>query len=218
MSRAYRPVKDKRERVPVGILVSGSGSNMQAIISAARVGEIPVEVAVVISNKPDVYALQRAERENIPTVVVDHREFETREDFEDALIKTLQEKGVQWVCLAGFMRLLTSRFINAFPHRILNVHPALLPSFPGLHGAAQALEYGVKVTGCTVHLVTEEMDAGPIIAQATVPVFDDDTEETLTARIQAEEHQIFPMALGWMCQGRGQVEGRAVRLLESGGE
>jgi phosphoribosylglycinamide formyltransferase-1 len=218
MSRAYRPVRDKRERVPVGILVSGSGSNMQAIISAARVGEIPVEVAVVISNKPDVYALERAERENIPTVVVDHRDFETREDFEDALIKTLQDKGVQWVCLAGFMRLLTSRFIAAFPHRILNVHPALLPSFPGLHGAAKALKSGVKVTGCTVHLVTEEMDAGPIVAQATVPVFDDDTEETLTARIQAEEHQIFPMALGWMCQGRGQVEGRTVRLMEMDGE
>jgi len=215
MSRAYRPVRDKIERVPVGILVSGSGSNMQAIVSAARMGEIPVEVAVVISNKPDAYALKRAEKENIPTVVVNHREFDSREGFEDALIAALREKGVQWVCLAGFMRLLTSRFIDAFPNRILNVHPALLPSFPGLHGAAQALDYGVKVTGCTVHLVTEEMDAGPIIAQSTVPVFDDDTEETLTARIQAEEHQLFPRALGWMCEGRGQVDGRAVRLMES---
>ena len=188
---------------------------MQALVAAAKAGVIPAKIRVVISNNPDAYGLERAALENIPGVVVDHRDYDTREDFENALSAVLDEHQVEVVCLAGFMRMLTGTFLEKYPHRVLNVHPGLLPAFPGLHGAEQALSHGVKVAGCTVHLVTEEMDAGPIVAQAAVPVYDDDTEETLTARIQAEEHRIFPLALGWLCEGRCRVDGRRVRLLEA---
>jgi len=199
------------KKLKLGILVSGSGTNLQAIIDACESGKIPAEVKVVVSNKPGVYALERAKRHGIPHYVVDHKLYQTREDFEKEVIKILKEYEVELVCLAGFMRVLTPFFLRAFPGRVINIHPAILPSFPGVNAQKQAIDYGVKFSGCTVHFVDEGVDTGPIIIQAVVPVYDDDTEESLRERILKEEHRIYPMAIKLIAEGRVSSDGRRIK-------
>jgi phosphoribosylglycinamide formyltransferase-1 len=179
----------------LGILISGRGSNMQAILDAIRQGELDARVGIVVSNVASAAGLARAQEAGVPTTVIDHKRFSSREAFDQAVVDELQKCEVDLVCLAGFMRLLSPLFVRAFPGRILNIHPSLLPSFPGLDAQRQALEHGVKVTGCTVHIVDEELDHGPIVLQTAVPVREDDTEETLSDRILAEEHRAYPRAI-----------------------
>jgi len=200
------------ERPTIAVLISGSGSNLQAIIDASERGDIPCRVGIVISNKADAYGLVRAKKHGIPTEVVDHKGFATREDFDARLVEVIRKSGAELACLAGFMRILTPVFVRAFPNRILNIHPALLPSFPGTHGPGQALAYGVRFSGCTVHFLDEGVDTGPIVVQAIVPVYDDDTEDTLAARILVQEHLIYPMAIRLFFSGRLAVEGRKVKV------
>ncbi|MGB9807165.1 MAG: phosphoribosylglycinamide formyltransferase [Thermosulfidibacteraceae bacterium] len=196
--------------IKLGVLVSGRGSNLQAIIDSIEAGKIPAMIEVVISDKENAYALTRARNHGVPAIFIDPRKFPRKEDFEKAIGDELEARGVELVCLAGFMRILSPYFVNRFRNRIINIHPAILPSFPGLHAQGQAVEYGVKIAGCTVHFVTEEVDAGPIIIQAAVPVYDDDTEETLSARILEYEHKIYPMAIKLIAEGRVRIEGRKV--------
>ena len=191
----------------IGVLVSGRGSNLQALIDAAAAAQLSAIIATVISNVEDAFALERARRAGITTTVIGHRGWPSRDDFDRALVQELQRHQVDVVCLAGFMRKVGRPLLDAYPSAILNIHPSLLPSFPGLHPQRQALEHGVKVSGVTVHVVTEELDAGPIILQRAVPVLDDDTEETLAARILQEEHLAYPAAVR-MFVGGGLVEGR----------
>jgi phosphoribosylglycinamide formyltransferase 1 len=199
----------------IGVLISGRGSNLQAIIDAIADGRLDARIAVVISNKGDAYGLERAKAAGIETVVLSHRAYPSREDYDRALVAELRARDVQLVCLAGFMRLLSPVFIEAFPNAILNIHPSLLPAFPGIDPQRQALEHGVKVSGVTVHLVTAELDAGPIILQVAVPVLDYDTVETLSARILEQEHRVYPAAIarvlagGWVLQGRRWIAGAA---------
>lgn len=200
------------ERHPIAVLVSGGGTNLQAIIDASERGEIPCRVALVVSNKEGAYGLVRAEKHGIPTEIVRHSDFPTREAFDARLVEVIRDSGAELVCLAGFMRVLTPVFVHAFPNRILNIHPALLPSFPGTHAQKQALEYGVRFSGCTVHFLDEGVDTGPIIVQAVVPVFEDDTEESLGARILAQEHRIYPMAIRLFFSGKLKLEGRKVKV------
>ncbi len=191
--------------LPIGVLVSGRGSNLQAILDAVAAAVLPVEVRLVISNRSDAPALGRAAAAGVPTRVISHRDFATREDFDAALVAALQEVGVEWVVLAGFMRVLTPTFLGAFPRRVINIHPALLPSFPGTDAQAQALAYGVKVTGCTVHIVDQGVDTGPIIAQRAVPVLEDDDEASLSARILVEEHRLLVETLRDVAAGRVRI-------------
>lgn len=195
----------------IGVLISGRGSNLQALIEASRRGELgPGTIGVVFSNVEDAPGLERARRAGIPVAFRDHRG-RSREDFDAEVAAILRAHHVELVCLAGYMRLLSGAFVRAFPGRILNVHPALLPSFPGLHAQRQALEHGVKVSGATVHLVDERLDAGPILAQAAVPVLAGDSEETLSARILEAEHRIYPRAVRAMLEGRVKISaGRAI--------
>ncbi len=194
----------------VAVLVSGSGSNLQAIIDASEAGIIPGKIGVVLSNKADAYGLVRARNHGIPAEVVDHRSFENREAFDARMVEVINSYGAELVCLAGFMRVVTPVFLRAFPGRILNIHPALLPSFPGTHGPGQALRYGVRFSGCTVHFLDEGVDTGPIIVQAVVPVHEDDTEDSLADRILAEEHRIYPMAIRLFLEGKLEISGRRV--------
>jgi len=189
-----------------GVLVSGSGTNLQAILDARARGEIAAPIRVVVSNKPGVRALERAEAAGVPTRVLLPRDHAGREAYDAALAATLVEAGCDWVVLAGFMRIVGRGFLDAFGGRVVNIHPSLLPAFPGLHAQQQALDYGVKVAGCTVHLVDEGTDTGPIIAQAAVPVLDGDDEAALTARILVEEHRLFPAALAAIAEGRLVVD------------
>lgn len=192
----------------LGVLVSGRGSNLQALLDAIERGALAARVAVVVSDKPGAPALARARAAGVATAVVERRDFPSREAFDAALVAALREHGAGLVCLAGFMRLLGPGFISAFPGAILNIHPSLLPSFPGLEAQRQALEHGVRVSGATVHVVTPELDAGPIIAQAPVPVLDDDSVETLAARILVEEHRLYPEAVRTWLAGGWRIEGR----------
>jgi len=196
--------------LPIGVLISGSGTNLQAIIDAIERQELTAMIRVVISNRSDAYGLTRAQKHGLATVVIDHKEFSSREAFETELVKTLQRHGVELVVLAGFMRVLTSFFIRSFPQHIINIHPALLPAFPGTHGQRQALQYGVKIAGATVHFVDEQTDHGPIIAQAAVPIYADDTEESLSARILTQEHLILPRAIQLFAQGQLEIRDRVV--------
>lgn len=196
----------------IGVLVSGSGTNLQAIIDRCQDGSLPAVVSCVISNKEDAFALERARRHNITAICLKHTEFSGRSAYDAELVKILRSHEVDLVVLAGFMRIITPEFVEAFPNAIMNIHPALLPSFPGLHAQRQALDYGVKVTGCTVHFVDAGTDTGPIIMQATVPVESDDTEDTLSARIQIEEHRLLPESIRLFAAGRLQVEGRKVTV------
>lgn len=200
----------------IAVLVSGSGSNLQAIIDASESGAIPGKVGIVVSNKADAHGLARARRHGIATEVVDHRSFDSREAFDTRLVEILRAHGTELVCLAGFMRVVTPVFLRAFPGRVLNIHPALLPSFPGTHGPRDALRYGVRFSGCTVHFLDEGVDTGPIVVQAVVPVYEDDTEESLAARILSEEHRIYPMAIRLFLEGRLTVEGRRVFIRDAG--
>jgi phosphoribosylglycinamide formyltransferase-1 len=199
----------------LGVLISGRGSNLQAIIEAIAAGRLAAEIAVVISNRPDAPGLERARRAGIETVVLDHTAHGSREAYDRELAAALRRYDVALVCLAGFMRLLGPAFVCAFRDRILNVHPSLLPAFPGLRGQEQAWRHGVKVAGATVHIVTAELDAGPIVRQAAVPVHEDDTPETLSARILTEEHRIYPEAIGLVLDGGWRVDGR--RFVRAGG-
>ena len=192
--------------IVLGVLVSGNGTNLQAILDAIRQGTLEARVAVVVSNVPDAGAIERARTAGVETVVIDHRGFADRAAFDAAVLRVLRERGVELVVLAGFMRMLTPVLLDAFPMRVVNVHPALLPAFPGVRGQRQALDYGVRVAGCTVHFVDGGKDTGAIIAQAAVPVNDDDDEATLTARILEKEHELLPRVLGWIAQGRVSVE------------
>ncbi|RJP19775.1 MAG: phosphoribosylglycinamide formyltransferase [Deltaproteobacteria bacterium] len=200
----------------IAVLVSGSGSNLQAIIDASERGEIPCRVGIVVSNKADAYGLVRARNHGIPAEVVDHRAFGSREAFDARLVEIIRASGASLVCLAGFMRVVTPVFLRAFPHRILNIHPALLPSFPGTHGPGQAVRYGVRFSGCTVHFLDEGVDTGPVIVQAVVPVHEDDTDDSLAARILKEEHRIYPMAIRLFLEGRLTVSGRHVLVRDAG--
>lgn len=200
----------------IAVLVSGGGSNLQSIIDATESGYLQVEIAVVISNKGDAYGLTRAQNHGIPTQVVKHGDFDSREAFEARLIEVLEEHDVDLVALAGFMRVLTPHFVQHYHHRIINIHPAILPSFPGTHGQKQALDYGVRFSGCTTHFVDEGTDTGPIIIQAVVPILPDDTEESLGSRILREEHRIYPESLKLWSEGRLLIEGRKVRILPAG--
>lgn len=192
----------------IAVLVSGRGSNLQALIDAIADGWLEAKIAVVISNKAGAYGLERAGAAGIPTLTIGHRDYPTRDAFEEVLVRELRDRGVSLVCLAGFMRLLGRTFLDAFPDGILNIHPSLLPSFPGVDAQRQAWEHGAKVAGATVHFVTGELDGGPIVAQATVPILDDDTPETLAARILDEEHRIYPQAVAAVLEGGWKIEGR----------
>ena len=197
-------------KVPLGILISGNGSNLQAIIDAVEKKRLDAEVRVVTSNRADAYGLVRAQKHGVPTEIVDHRKFPSREAFDQHLIERFKDRQVELVVLAGFMRLLSADFVHAFSNRIMNIHPALLPAFPGLHVQRKAVEAGVRFSGCTVHFVNEECDQGPIIIQAVVPVFPDDSEESLSARILKEEHRIYPKAIQLYSEGRLHVVGQRV--------
>lgn len=189
-------------KLRLAVLASGRGSNLQALIDAIEKGEIPAQIAVVISDNPGVQALERAEKHNIPTCTVLRQDYATRELFEQSILDIINENKCDLVCLAGFMRILSPYFIANCKVKIINIHPSLLPAFPGLHAQKQALDYGVKFSGCTVHFVDEGMDTGPIILQAVVPVLEDDTEDTLSQRILKEEHRIYPEAVKLIVQGK----------------
>lgn len=204
----------KNESLKIAVLASGSGSNLQAIIDEIRSGLLPAELVLVLSDKTQAYALQRAEAAGVPTKVLLPADFATREDYDAEVVRLLKASGAEVVALAGYMRLVTPVLLQAFPQRVLNIHPALLPSFPGLHGQRQAFEYGVKVAGCTVHFVDENMDSGPIILQAPVPVLEDDDADKLAARILEQEHIIYPLALRLLAEGKLHIEGRRVRIAE----
>jgi phosphoribosylglycinamide formyltransferase-1 len=195
----------------IGILASGRGSNMEALVTACKNGSIPAEVVVVLSDKASAGALESARQNGISARHMDPRQYDSREHFDRALVAELQANGVDLVCLAGYMKLVSREFIDPYEGRVLNVHPSLLPSFPGLNGPGQALEYGCKVAGCTVHLVELEMDSGPIIMQAAVPVEDDDTEASLSARILKEEHRIYVESVRRFACGEVSIDGRRAR-------
>ena len=197
-------------QLPIGVLISGGGTNLQAIIDAIEAKRLDAAIKLVLSNKVDAYGLVRAKNHGIATEILDHKIYSSRETYDEAVVDLLRAHGVELVVLAGFMRLLSPVFVKAYSNRIMNIHPALLPSFPGLHVQKKAVEYGVRFSGCTVHFVNDECDEGPIIIQAVVPVFADDTEAKLAARILKEEHRIYPRAIQLYAEGRLRVDGRRV--------
>lgn len=197
---------------PIGILLSGRGSNFVALAEACAHGEVPARIALVISNVPEAAGLERARALGLPALALPHAESPTREAHEERLRAALAAAAAEWVCLAGYMRLLSARFVAAFPRRVLNIHPSLLPAFPGLHAQRQALAAGVRVSGCTVHLVDEGLDSGPIVVQRSVPVLDGDTESTLAARILEQEHRAYAEALRRLLTEPWRVEGRRLRF------
>ena len=195
--------------VNLGVLVSGSGSNLQAIIENIEAGRVDAKIKIVISNVPDVYALERAQKHGIASLVIPHRGLK-REEYDQKLVEALRAHGVDLVVLAGFMRIITPVLLRAFPMRVINIHPALLPAFPGTHVWQTQIDYGVKFAGCTVHFVDEGTDTGPIIIQAVVPVYDDDTADALNARILKQEHKIYSQAIQMYAQGRLEIQGHRV--------
>jgi phosphoribosylglycinamide formyltransferase-1 len=201
-------------RTVLGVLVSGRGSNLQAILDAILAERLKAKIGVVISDNPDALALRRVAGFDIATAVIERRKFADKRSFEQAIADELQLHHVELVLLAGFMRILSADFISQFPGRIMNIHPALLPAFPGLDAQAQAVKYGVKVSGCTIHFVDEGVDTGPIILQEAVPVLDGDDEHTLAERILHVEHKLYPRAVGLFCEGRLRIEGRKVIITE----
>jgi phosphoribosylglycinamide formyltransferase-1 len=196
----------------IGVLASGRGSNFQSIIDAMNSGKLSIEIAVLITDNRSAFAIERAKKHGISYLIMNPGEYRSRDEYFQEIAETLKKRGVGLVILAGFMRIVGKQLIDAFPNMIMNIHPALLPSFPGLHGQLDALEYRVKISGCTVHFVDEGVDTGPIIIQAAVPVLQDDTEESLSARILTLEHQIYPEAIRLFSEGRITVEGRRVIL------
>lgn len=201
-----------QKKLKLGVLASGGGTNLQSIIDQCQQQQIDAEIALVLCNNPDAGALQRAEQAGIANTCINHRDFADRESFDQAVIATLKDAGVELVVLAGFMRIISDVFVAAFPQRIINIHPALLPSFPGLHVQKKAIEYGARFSGCTVHFVDTGVDTGPIIIQAVVPILDDDTEDSLSARILQQEHKIYPKAIQLIAENRVRIEGRRVRI------
>lgn len=210
------PDNQKPAKIRLGILVSGGGSNLQSIIDHIESRKLDARIEIVVSNNPDAYALKRCRIHGIESTVLDHRLFADREDYDRHIIETLQTYGVELVVMAGFMRILGPAFFQAFPMRIMNIHPALLPSFPGLHVQQKALDYGVKFSGCTVHFADEGVDTGPVIIQAVVPVYDDDDEKTLSERILRQEHRIYPQAIQYYAEGKLEITGHRVRILRTG--
>lgn len=202
-------------RKRVAVLISGRGSNLQSLIEACRAPDYPAEIVAVISNKPEVLGLEKAQTAGIAATAIDHKRYSSRAEFDAALDAALRQAGAEIVCSAGFMRLLTEGFVEAWRNKLLNIHPSLLPAFRGLHPQQQALDAGVCVSGATVHFVRAEMDAGPIIAQAAVPILASDTEEALSARILAAEHQLYPYALRLVASGAAWAEGETVRYAAS---
>ena len=198
----------------LGVLCSGRGTNLQSILAAVESGQIPAPVGVVLTDVPDAKALERAEKAGIPNFCVNRKTYADKRAFEEALVEKLRAHGVTLVILAGFMRILSPYFVHAFPGRILNIHPSLLPSFGGAHAHRDVLAYGVKVSGCTIHFVDEGMDSGPIILQTAVPVLDGDDEDTLAARVLEQEHKLYPRAIELFLKGKLKIEGRKVRILE----
>lgn len=195
------------EKTRLAVFVSGSGTNLQAIIDS----NIPtVDIVLVVSNNPGAFALERIRKYHIPSVVIDHRKCSNREEFEKDLLKSIEPYKIDLIALAGFMRILSPFFIREYKNRIMNIHPAILPSFPGVESVRKALEYGVRFTGCTVHFVDEGVDTGPIILQAVVPIFDNDNEETLLHRVHEEEYRIYPEAIKLFSEGKLKIEGRRV--------
>lgn len=192
----------------IGVLISGRGTNLQALIDAVRNGTLRVRIAVVISNREEAAGLARARDAGIETLTLNHRAFPDRDAFDAAVARELTARDVQLVCLAGFMRLVGRRLLQTFPNAILNIHPSLLPAFPGVDAQAQAIRHGVKISGVTVHLVTDELDAGPIVLQAAVPVRSDDTADTLSARILVEEHRLYPEAVRIVLNSDWRLDGR----------
>ena len=199
-------------KLRLGVLASGGGTNLQSIIDQCQSGRLAAEIALVFSNNQDAGALERARKAGLPQLCINHRDFPDRESFDRAVVAALKEAGVELVVLAGFMRIISDIFLQAFPQRIINIHPALLPAFPGLHVQKKALEYGAKFSGCTVHFVDSGVDTGPIIIQAIVPVFDDDSEASLAARILEQEHKIYPQAIQLIAESRVRIEGRRVLI------
>ncbi len=199
-------------KLKLGVLISGRGSNLQSLIDATQDDSFPAEIVMVISNVPDVAGLVRAAKANISTAVINHQDFDDREPFEDVLHDALSEAGVKLVCLAGFMRILTDGFVSRWLDKMINIHPSLLPSFKGLHTHERAIEAGVRFSGCTIHFVRPEMDDGPIIAQATVPIRQDDTPDALAARVLVEEHKIYPLAVRMIAEGRISITGSQVTI------
>ena len=198
----------------IAILISGRGSNMVSLIEAAREPDFPGEIALVLSNRPDAGGLERARQAGIEALAVDHSAYPTRESFEEALDAALRERDIGFICLAGFMRVLTDGFVERWQGRMINIHPSLLPLFRGTHTHRRALDEGVLVHGCTVHFVVPELDAGPIVAQAAVPVIPGDTEDSLAARVLAQEHTLYPQALRMICSGQARLEGGRVAFSE----
>jgi len=203
------------KKLKLGVLASGGGTNLQSIIDQCQQQQIDAEIVLVLCNNPDAGALQRAEKAGLPQTCINHRDFADRQSFDQAVVARLKEAGVELVVLAGFMRIISEAFVDAFPQRIINIHPALLPAFPGLHVQKKAIEYGARFSGCTVHFVDTGVDTGPIITQAVVPILDDDTEDSLAARILQQEHKIYPKAIQLIAEGRVQIEGRRVRIASS---
>ena len=206
--------RSPRKRGRIAVFLSGRGSNFMAIREAARRGDINADIGLVFSNKEDAPGLGQAREWGLETLALSPKLFASREDYDRAIIGQLDERGIDLVCLAGYMKVLTPEFCEAFKHRLVNIHPALLPSFPGLHVQQKAIDWGVRFSGCTVHFVAAEVDMGPIILQAVVPLLQDDTEETLAARILVEEHRIYPQAVRLYFEGRIEVRGRRVFVLE----
>lgn len=198
------------KKLKIGVLVSGSGSNLQSIIDRIEQGALSAQIAVVVCNNPQAFAVERCKKHNVPLALISHKDYPDRIAFDLKMAEILKGHGVELVVMAGFMRVLSPEFLSEFPLKIINIHPALLPSFPGLHGQKQAFDYGVKFSGCTVHFADSGVDTGPIIIQAVVPVFDDDTEESMSARILKEEHRIYPQAIQLYAEGKLEIRGRKV--------
>jgi len=199
----------------IAVLCSGSGTNLQAIIDSIRSGYIPAKIALVLSDKEDAFALERAKKAGIETIALNSKNYKTREDFDKEVVKNLKKRGVKLVVLAGFMRLLSPYFIKKYKNRIMNIHPALLPAFKGTHGIKDALDYGAKVTGATVHFVDERLDSGPIILQRCVDIKEDDTESILLERVHKEEYKIYPEAIKLFAEGRLKIQGRKVATTQN---
>jgi len=206
--------RSPRKRGRIAVLLSGRGSNFRAILAAAREGRIDAGIVLVLSNKADAPGLASAREAGLETLFLDPKLFASKEDYDAAIVRELDTRQVDLVCLAGYMKILTPVFCRTFKNRILNIHPALLPAFPGLHVQQRAIEWGVRYSGCSVHFVAEEVDMGPIVLQAAVPVLQDDTEESLSARILVEEHKIYPEAVRLYFEGRIEIRGRRVMIVE----
>jgi len=206
--------QEKKSGMNIAIFCSGNGTNLQAIINSQKKGHIKAEIKVVVSDVPDCYAITRAKDAGIKILVVERKNFKTKKDFEAEILKALKKENIDLIVLAGYMRMLSGDFIMAYENKILNIHPALLPSFKGTRGIKDAFEYGVKLTGPTVHFVTKDMDSGPVVLQSPVKVTEDDTEETLAAAVHEEEHKIYPRAIQLFVDGKLKIEGRRVKILD----